>query len=328
MDKLTQRQSLLMEATKPVFVVGVARSGTSILYRILQHHASFRLANCAPGFDLTESRVFVDPASVYVQTGNAFQFMLCDARQYQQFREAVKTIPPKLAALYSRRSIRRLTNRTQWTRVWWWKLCQNHHLMRSFFSAAEQARGGARLVEKTPANLTCLPELKATFPQAKVICTCRHPVDVYSSYRRRLLVVQNAGAVDPKTIEWLTLSPRQFCNTYRAGLQKALRAYRVAPDDFLLTRYEDFTREPAHWFRRICDFINEPYEAACLQQAAPSLSQWQQDPLLALPIGANTKLWSDYMSESTAILIETALPDIMQAVGYASYTRAHEPRSH
>lgn len=312
------RQSSLMKATYPVFVVGVARSGTSILYRVLQQHSSFRLAHCQPGFQLTESRVFIDPKSVYTQTNNAFHFMLSDERRYQQFRQSVKVIPPVLG-LFSIRHIRRFTNQI---RVFWWRLRQNHHLIRSFFYHAGKARGVARLVEKSPGHLACLPEIRATFPNAKFICTYRHPVDVFSSYKRRLQVVTDTVATSADISDWLRIRPENFCKLYSANLHIALGERLSNPDNILLIRYEDFTNEPEHWFHRICDFINEPYEANCVRQDAPSLSYWKQDPLLALPISRNTKVWSDHISRTTATLIEMQLVGVMKEVGYASYTGA------
>ena len=49
-----------METESPVFIVGAPRSGTSLLYRILQHHSSLKLQNIqnSSKVQLTESLIF------------------------------------------------------------------------------------------------------------------------------------------------------------------------------------------------------------------------------------------------------------------------------
>jgi hypothetical protein len=53
-----------MKEKSPVFIVGPGRSGTSLLYRMLQKHPVFEPQNCAAGVDLTESQVFSAPESI------------------------------------------------------------------------------------------------------------------------------------------------------------------------------------------------------------------------------------------------------------------------
>ena len=50
----------------------------------------------------------------------------------------------------------------------------------------QKARGVNRILEKTPAAIYHLPEINATFPCAKKLFIHRHPIDVFTSYRRRL----------------------------------------------------------------------------------------------------------------------------------------------
>jgi Sulfotransferase family len=73
--------------------------------------------------------------------------------------------------------------------IWIWLPNRNHLVLRSYFFAW-QARGCPRLVEKTPTNIRRLPKLARTFPAGRFLYIHRHPVDVFTSYRRR-------AAVDP-----------------------------------------------------------------------------------------------------------------------------------
>lgn len=317
--------SASMQATTPVFIVGLERSGTSILYRVLQQHPSFTLAHCSPGFELTESCVFTEPKRVYVRSSSPFRFMLNNEECYNQFLRAVSVLPPLLARVFNSPRLKKYTGRGRWTQSLWWKICQNHHLSRHFFYYAMQARGVTRLIEKTPRHLAHLPEIRATFPHAKVICTLRHPVDVFSSYLRRFQVAVQTGDGVANTLKWLQPEPEQFCKSYRTALCTALAAHRADSEHFFLLWYDAFTQDPMLWLSRVCEFIHEPVVTGWLQQDAPTLGDWEQDPLLAHAITPNSKVWSNYMSHSTARLIETRLADLLQETGLACYTSASQP---
>jgi len=305
-----------METTRPVFVVGIARSGTSIVYRTLQHHPSFRPANAPDGFDLTESRAFVDPSGLRTRTGPAFRFMLGDEGRHRAFLASVESIPAALAGLQANRSVRRVLDRSPRARVAWWKSCRNHHLLRLFFAHAAPARGVVRIVEKTPAHLGFLPEILATFPHAKLLCLHRHPLEVFSSYRRRLAVAERLPDVPQATRNWLRMSAEVFCRAYREEVWTILRASAKRPAAVLPIRYADFTGDPRRAFREIFEFVGEPFDADVLERGAPALASWTQDPLLAQPVTRNEKDWRSYLDESTAAAIETRLADVMDEIGY------------
>jgi len=178
----------------PVFITGVARSGTSILYRTLQQHPRFRPANARDGFDLTESRAFVEPWSVRARDTAPFRFLLEDEHCHRRFLDEAHVVPPLLGRLHRLEPLRRLARRSRRTRIAWWRVCGNDRLLRLYFRHAAHARGVERLVEKTPAHVWMLPEVRATFPDAKVISTHRHPLDVFSSYHRRLAAAETDAA--------------------------------------------------------------------------------------------------------------------------------------
>jgi GT2 family glycosyltransferase len=145
----------------------------------------------------------------------------------------------------------------------------------------------------------------------------RHPLDVYSSYRRRLGVALQTEPADSPSVRWLqSVGPLTFSRAYEATIAEADRlAARL-----LLIRYEDFTATPPDTFARICSFIDEPYDASCVAQRTPGLDSWRQDPLLSGPIKENDKLWSDYIDHSMGRGIEDRLANTMRHLGYARYT--------
>lgn len=300
-----------MSANSPVFIVGVARSGTSRLYLSLQKHSRFTPTNSIDRFDLTESRIFLNAASMRQRCGNAWDFLLHDAQEHDAL---MRTLPSAhRSRLHDHAALQRITGYTRRTRVLWWRLCGNHTAVRSYFAHAQRARGVQRIVEKTPDHVYRMPEILATFPQARVVCTMRHPLDVFSSYKRRLTIARTVEPPDSRSVRWLEgMRPAEFIAQYRTIAALALRAHPSR----MLVRYEDFTAAPQRIFAEICAFTGEAYEPNCIEDGTPGLSHWKQDPLLSQPVTVNDKPWFDYVSRDDAAHIENSLADIMALLHY------------
>ena len=301
--------------TSPVFIVGVPRSGTSRLYLALQAHERFKPNRSPDGFDLTESRVFLAPASIRERHGKAWDYLLHDAEAQASL---VHSLPAAWAGgLTAQAVLGPITDRSRRARALAWRLGRNDAAMRTYFTHALRARGAERIVEKTPDHIHRLPEILSAFPDARILCMIRHPLDVYSSYRRRLSIALQTEPADAPSVRWLqSVGPPTFCRAYQATIAQARRL----ATHLLLIRYEDFTATPQGTFKRICCFIGESYDPHGVEQHTPGLDFWQQDPLLAGPIKKNEKLWSDYIDHSVGRGIEDNLTDIMRHLGYQRYT--------
>jgi hypothetical protein len=304
-----------MRITRPVFIVGVPRSGTSRLYLALQAHARFKPTRSSNGFDLTESRVFLNPASIRERQGKAWDYLLHDEEVHASL---FRSLPSGWTGRWRMPAVlRRQADRSRWARGMEWGICRNNAALRAFFTHAVRARGVQRIVEKTPDHIHRLPEILSAFPEAQILCMIRHPLDVYSSYRRRLGVALQTEPADSASIRWLqSVGPHAFCRSYQATISEAQRlASRL-----LLIRYEDFTATPQETFARICSFLAEEHDPRCVEQQTPSLDSWQQDPLLARPIRVNSKVWSDFIESSMGRCIEDRLAGTMRQLGYNRYT--------
>jgi hypothetical protein len=291
-------------ADRPVFIVGEARSGTSILYRTLQKHPSFRprevqlgeteiVANLRRAFLFREDR----PRSLVA-------FMLDDADAYRAFLRSIRA-PRVLSAV------------TAPVNAWidspplWWRRATLHDLVvRRYFLHARRARGCERLVEKTPTNTGNLALLNTAFPRARFLYIHRHPVDVFSSYRRR-------AAADPDAT-WARITPPAFCSAYRASLRRAI-AWREQRENLAFVRYERFTADPRGTFAEICAFLEEPFDAEAVVERDPSFGRWQGDPHLWAGIVQTTKDWRDHVTPEEARSIEAALAEEMAVLGYAPH---------
>ena len=187
-----------MKQESPVFIVGQARSGTSILYHTLQRHSSFR----PKSINLVEAGLFSHYNRAYWLKDNDSNslraYMLNSEPHYDEFLRSIRLV----------RALHRLALLRPDDPLFW-QLTLNHLVARSFFYYAQQARGCKRIVEKTPNNVRYIERILLTFPKCRLLYIYRHPVDVFSSYRRRGLM---------KGESQYLLTADEFCRKYRESL--------------------------------------------------------------------------------------------------------------
>jgi hypothetical protein len=297
-----------MRDAAPIFIVGEARSGTSILYRTLQQHPACR----GRAEDLTEANAFalMPWAAAFggARTGAMYEYMLCDEREYRAFRRSLRTLRPFFVLASPLNQL--LRGRS----VWWWCMSGQRAAVRCYFRHAQHARGAQRVLEKTPNNVPYVPHILSAFPNAKVLYMCRHPVDVMSSYRRR-------KQAEPEA-RWCDISVDEFCHRYEAGATRALQFAQSRPATVRIVRYEDFTHRTGPTLRDVCDFLDIAADDARTPGAGTRQETWRVDPHLFEPITPDTKLWRDHLDVGDAMLVERRLAPTMRLLGYERYTSA------
>ena len=293
-----------------VFIVGGARSGTSMLYRTLQKHSAFMPKK----INLQETHILSYSNRSHLFTNNdprnLIEYMLEDEFFYGKFLESIRSIQ-LIHRLKNFPISSHFTNRL----LWWWYINLNHIMLRAFFYYASKARGCNRLIEKTPHNIRNVPNLLLAFPKCKLLYMYRHPIDVYTSYVRR-------GRIEIKA-SWTHLSPKAFCNLYEKSMTLALHFESKRKDSFLLVSYEDFTQDPTIVFRRICNFIGEPFEQEAIIERNPDLNLWKIDPHLFGNITPKTKDWMEYISKQDAQYIESNLASTIKRLNYQHYSKSY-----
>lgn len=299
------RVSRAMREASPVFIVGEARSGTSLLYRTLQKHPSFR-----PHVqNLVETDAFRHLRRTFMFSRSYpepwIRFMLDDDTAWTAFLRAIR--PLKAVSL-----VWLPINYVIRDRVAWLYYANLHHVvLRAYFFYASQARGCRRLVEKTPTNTPHLPRLAATFPRARFLYIHRHPVDVFTSYRRR-------AAVDTQA-RWADLTLDEFCRRYESATRHALAWRDAAHGNLQFVRYETLTTDAERALRSVCVFLGEPFAREVLDEHAPQPERWPVDPHLWSVIVPRTKRWQDYLTPAEAIELQQRLAPTMAELGYQAY---------
>lgn len=303
--KLGDRSSLVeisrrMRASDPVFIVGEARSGSTILYRTLLKHPDFepRVEN------LQESSFIIQaPAAATFGPGqprNLRRFLLDDDGEWMNFLHSIRPV-----RLWSRLTMRpRVLHPVGPRRL----------VARSYAFHALRARDCRRLLEKTPNHVYHIEEIRRSFPRARLIYIHRHPVDVYSSLVRR-------GAVDPKA-DWARVSVDEFCDRYRRHLRLARSGAGRHPEAMRLVRYEDFTSDPETVLAELCEFLEVPYRPEALDglDDPTGWAHWDRSRHLYEGVKTHTKRWQDYCDAETASYIQERLGPEMAALGYLPYS--------
>lgn len=297
---------------RPVFIVGAPRSGSSLLYRTLQRHPSFRCPHADGGLNLQETDIVRHlPDLPWFKRGQPrrlWQYMLRDAERFDEFLRLIEPLKPRARRFraWDERLQRVSRGRLALSR----RLADDEEVIRAFFVIAKEARGPERLVEKTPHHVAHVDLFRRAFPQARFLYIHRHPVDVYSSYRRRAQEDSNA--------DWARLSVDEFVDLY-GEMSEAAQEESVRPD-VQMVPYERFVAQPEDAFGAICTFLDEPFVVEALEVERPDATRWKPDPLLFAEITDGTKDWSEYVTVDEAREVEARLAEVMQGWHYDPYT--------
>jgi hypothetical protein len=239
-------------------------------------------------------------------------YMLFNREIYNQFLTSIKKIRLMHRAVHKLFGDRSINFKLKNKLPLWWYFNLNHLVLRSFFYFAGKARKANRLVEKSPNNLAHSMKIIFAFPNSKLLYIYRHPIDVYTSYRKR-------SKIQPEK-RWLKLSRNEFCRKYKNDTQLSIKYSRKLKDHFLLIKYEEFTHKTDIAFKKICRFLEVPFERQAITVKNSDISKWKLNPNLFAEITTKTKKWQDYLSYESAKYIETQLAEEMKVLNYERYT--------
>ena len=123
-------------------------------------------------------------------------------------------------------------------------------VLRAFFECYASRFGKSRYGDKTPPYVYEMPRIRQLFPEARFVHLVRDGRDVALSMRE-------SAWWGPKT---LADTAAWWSNTILTA-----RAHGTGAPDYLEVRFEDLVLEPEATLRRICAFIDLPWNAAMLR---------------------------------------------------------------
>jgi len=215
------------DSARPIFIVGLARSGTSMLQvAFAQHPTMFDIANCRETFIFLRPRQpFSDP--IHFPT----RAYLRGRDNLLAFRTLVDVLERDGGPL------------------------SESDLVRAFFwYAGNKVYPGRNPLEKTPGHLRKLDLIFETFPRTKVLVCSRDPVEVMASYRKRLLKAQAEGDPPEKTA-WLDKSADEMIAVFRNFTEMVHSASEKYGRDMFMAPYAWLIDDPEASIRRLCDFV-------------------------------------------------------------------------
>lgn len=285
----------------PVFVVGVPRSGTTLLLRTLLRHRSFT----HPRANGTESNA-VGLLYAMLDPNGAVPLPLMGFLAGDDLPPDVRTAIVRNRL--RRRVVRNLARGRAARNPTLWTLAGEHLVVRAFYRGVGRLRR-RRVVDKTPWHLHRTKHLLRALPGSRFVCVYRHPVDVLSSYWRRHAF---------EGVEWAAITVQEMAQRWDGDVRLAHRLATRLPDSFTIVRYEDLVSAAEATVRRICDHIGEPFDPACIAGF--------EQPATAQAAGRTPERWTSRWTENVptddAARLETLVADAMAVAGYAPYTRA------
>ena len=216
----------------PIFVVGVPRSGTTLLAAMLGAHPRI---DCGPETRLLSQLADADRAHILdprTWPGPAADFVLRLALKATPVHEAYGVSPDAVRAS--------LASRTPSVAA----------LLESLTVTRADAHAKPRWAEKTPRHLFSLPLIRREWPDAIVIRVVRDPRDVALSLTKVPFGAQSVVA-----------------NLVDINGQMRRAEALVARDPHTITvRFEDLLADPAGVLRRVCAVIDVPFEPAMIDR--------------------------------------------------------------
>jgi len=161
-----------------------------------------------------------------------------------------------------------------------------------------------RWCEKTPMHALHINKLSRVFPRAKFIHLIRDGRDCAASFHRR----------------WRR-SPELTIYQWRQLIKQAREQSKIAPQNYLEIKFEDFTDKPEEIMKFICGWLLIEYEPALLKVKNHGNKNFN-----FLKIEKNSRNWSFYFNEAKISLLEQISGASLKENGYeVSIICDHDP---
>ena len=222
-----------MEQQTPAFIVGLPRSGTTLVSVILNAHSQLAIS--------PETHYFTK----YRRLGDQLaKTPSVDLRKKCTLLKNLLQTPEFAAMGFSKEEM---------SKIYDLLLCEKHicHgvILGTILGQYARKHGKQRWGEKTPGHFRYVPLIKGVFPDAKVISVIRDPRDVSLSLRK---------------VPWSSNNVLHHAWHWRQYVQLSQRYRSWYEDDYLELRYEDLLSNPGTTLEELCDFLGLPFEPQML----------------------------------------------------------------
>jgi len=234
-----------------IFITGNSRSGTTVMMRIMDNHSQIHAINEPHFFEKMWSKSdeskFIDSAKAELLLARLFSgqregFFEKAEKHRHKFHVEIQALIGDLGKDYTRLDIF------------------------SRFLHYETGKNGKRLpCEKTPQNVFYIQEILENFPNARIINMVRDPRGVMLSQKRKWKRRQlGANFITRREVVRLRINyhPITISKLWNAALDAA-KAFS-SEKRVLDLKFEDLVKSPEETVKRLCKFLNLPFESGML----------------------------------------------------------------
>jgi hypothetical protein len=196
----------------------------------------------------------------------------------------------------------------------------------AIFETYADRQGKHRWGDKTPLYMQQLPLLERVFPDAIWVHLVRDGRDAALSFLELPEGFAGKTWAQPRTVA-------QFAARWRTEILSAQRLGRHSDGRYLELRYEDLVAEPERELRRVCEHASLSWEPGMLDHTRPSdTANMPEHRNLAQPPTPGLRDWRSQMSREDALAFEQVAGDVLRSAGYellepgASYPTARGRR--
>ena len=297
-----------------IFIVGVSRSGTTLMRRVLDKHSRIGIA--------TENH-YLGHLLAWEGTRHYFR-RLGDLRDDANVRAMVQLIYS--GELQRRSRLRELSPYWRWLTARVPREDIEAYLLASdrtergvfeaFLRIYADRRGKAVMGEKTPAHLDYVETLLEWFPDGRVVHCLRDPRAIYvSELRRRAehavgFPYRQLAAVPALMERFVTL---EVVWAWARAVHRHRELSRRYPERYRLVRFEDLVAAPEATLDRLCGFLGVAAEPRMLQQTVTSRGAMVGHAGFD---GGAAERWREHIDSRTQGAIELLLGRRLAEMGY------------
>ena len=244
------------EIREPLFIVGLPRSGTSVLHRLLgadpEHRSPlmWEVRSPSPPTGDDEKRR-IQRAT---QSCNFFNWLV---PKFRDVHTVAAGIPQECVSLMTPTFLSDQFDAMYYVpsyRTWFFRqdLRPAYKYHRRFLQHLQFRRSARRWILKAPTHMFALPALLSVYPDALFVQTHRTPVDAMASVSSLVTILRSAfsDAVDPLIV------CREAIDYWSETMDKFLRERdRLRAKRICDIQYEEIRREPIRTVQRIYEFF-------------------------------------------------------------------------
>ena len=264
----------------PIFIVGVPRSGTTLLRLVINRHPRIAI----PGETGYFREVYERYSTYPEQWREAVEFFTSWCEEGLRPPIQVRPLRDRLLAF----------DKPDYS-----LLCS---LPMGQWAAAQ---GKSRWGEKTPYHIFHAESMMRLFPAAKIITMLRDPRSAVASMNRFPVLGNDT-----------TLNARHWLDTYTKG--SATLEAAVPASQRLTIRYEDLIEQPEMIVKQVCDFLDEQYDPSLLTfyETSARFEGTDLQPKTEQPIQGDPESWRNDLTDRQLATVEAVCGNRMEQLGY------------